>query len=136
MVTLGCVSLFGCGGFGLSYGYPAGNDPAPDGTIVAQGQFSGANGKTVSGTAVIYSTGFGAFTLRLESLSVPLESSLLITAHASSETVYSTTLSAYSGNKNYSISLSENKTFTSVKISSALVAAPNNVYGSALMSTP
>ena len=136
LIVLAALSITGCGGFNLNYGYPTGNDAAPNGTVVAQGQFFGANGKTVSGTAVIYSTGFGIYVLRLESLSAPQEASLLVTLHTSSETAYSSSLSAYSGNKNYAVNLAENKTFTSVKITSALVAAPGNVYGNALMSTP
>ncbi len=116
----------GCGKGTVS----APNDPAPTGTIVAQGQFAGLNSKSVSGVAVIYQTG-SSYVARLEGISVPNEAGLQVVVKTSTTTVLQTTLRNISGTQNYSFSVSDGAvTWSSVTIHST---ATNLDYGTALL---
>lgn len=94
------------------------NDPIPSGTVIAQGTFTGANGKSVSGAAIIYSQGSGQYVLRLQSLSAPSESGLQIVITVNSTTLSPISLLFTSGTKNYSFTYTGSGTpsFTQVSI--------------------
>ena len=62
------IFLTGCSDIGLSTGSsPAPNEARPSGKALSQGQFSGLNGKTVTGGALIFLSG-SSYILRIEGL--------------------------------------------------------------------
>ena len=83
------------------------NDLIPSGLVVSQGSFTSLNGKTVSGTVSIYQAAgsLTSFTIRLEGLSVPNESGLMVVAAANGAEVISLALRFYSGTQNYAITV-------------------------------
>lgn len=111
------------------------NESAPDGTILAQGSFTGANGQTVTGNAFIYFIGLGSYAVRVTSLSTPDETSLQIVVTANGVDVTTQSLRANSGNQNYYFSTSNISTWTSVSVRKSTVTAPDNEYGTALLTT-
>ncbi|MCM2322304.1 MAG: hypothetical protein NDJ90_03475 [Oligoflexia bacterium] len=80
-------------------------DPEPQGLLVAQGTFAGQNGKTVSGSALIYKTGEVSYVLRLSGVSFPTESGLQIIAKVSGSSLPPIELRGVTGDQNYDISL-------------------------------
>jgi hypothetical protein len=120
--------VVGCGQ--LKLGVLQLNDPAPVGTIVAQGTFNGLNGKTVSGVAVIYRlTETGTHVIRLEGINTPAESGLLVRARQGGQVVFDTGLRSTRGTQNYSINITESAGWNSVTIHST---AANEDYATAL----
>ncbi len=110
---------------------PASNDPAPIGTIVAQGQFVGLNGKAVSGAAVIYQTSSdGNYVVRIEGIVTPIENGLEVIAKTSTATVLQTVLRSTRGTQNYSVTVAGVVLWSSVSIFSTLT---NLAYGTALL---
>lgn len=93
------------------------NDPVPTGTIVAQGTFTGLNGKSASGMAVIYSVASGSYILRLSGVNLPDESGLQLIIVANSTNLSSIMLRGSSGNQNYTFSYSgTSPTFNQVRL--------------------
>lgn len=92
-------------------------DPVPSGVVVDQGQFFGQNGQTASGSAAIYLSN-GTYTLHLSGVSFPTTSTLTIQIYANPYgLVSSASLRSYTGDQNYSFSVSANvTTFTSINI--------------------
>lgn len=87
----------------LPTGSATGTDPIPIGTVLKRGNFSGLNGRTVTGSVSIYQLDSnGNHVIRLEGISVPLEGPFLVVGTASnSTTLYSAQLRFTSGNQNY-----------------------------------
>lgn len=96
--------MTGCGDISVGGGTGS-NDPRPTGRVLYQGQFSSQNGKSVSGTALIfYSTTAGSYTIRLEGLTAPSET-LQVTVFASPGGQVATfPLRSSSGSMNYTYS--------------------------------
>ncbi len=120
---------------GLSIGTGGGSSPnekAPTGTLLTQGTLSGLNGQTVSGNALVYSTGISNYAVRLEGLTAPSEQGMsLQVIDGSDQTLGSTTLTATSGSKNYTFSnLGPNLTIKRIYIFSSVKGVN---YGSALL---
>ncbi len=97
------ASALGCGDIKLGSSSSEINDGEPDGTVVAQGSFSGRHNHVVTGTAKVYrSTTTGLHILRLEGLTVTdAPSGLQITASANGSSVVQSALKGSSGNQNY-----------------------------------
>jgi hypothetical protein len=78
------------------------NDPAPTGTVVAQGSMSGTG---ISGQVTVYDQGGGNYVVRLANLSITSpQASYQLQADISSQTsrvTISGSLGAYTGNVNY-----------------------------------
>jgi hypothetical protein len=126
--------LTGCSGLGgISAGTTAApNDARPSGVPVAQGQLNPLNGQTVTGNVLIFFAGTSNYTLRLEGLSLPAESGLVVRVFATpGGQIASLQLRASTGSQNYSMSTSGNGiNFTNVYIHSN----PNNVdYATAII---
>lgn len=132
LITVAGFGGAGCGLIAVGSGASA-NDPVPEGTLIAQGTFTGLNGKTTSGTAAIYLSSGGLATVRLESFSAPNGTSLQVAAKANGQTLYQASLRAESGNQNYATSVTGAQNWTSVVILSSTVASPLNEYGVALL---
>jgi hypothetical protein len=83
------------------------NEPAPQGgTILAQGDFVGLNGKSVGGAAAVYDVGTaGTFVLHLSGLSAPVESGLAVVVVANGSEQGSNTLRSSQGSQNYFITM-------------------------------
>jgi hypothetical protein len=97
------------------------NEPEPRGTIVAQGTFSGLNGKTASGNAIVYKQGEGSYVLRLSNASLPEEAGLKLILVVNSVSQSGILLRSSSGNQNYNFTLSyTSPTFNSVRLNSVL----------------
>lgn len=105
-ITLSAVCLLtACGDIKLGAGTV--NDAEPSGTVVAQGNFTGQNGRSVSGVAMIYSLSSGSSCIhyvRLVSLSAPSDATLQVIpivngAASVSPTFY--TLRGATGNHTY-----------------------------------
>lgn len=123
------LSLGGCGLKAGSNQSPL--DPVPSGTLSAQGSFTGANGKTVSGVAALYvSADGGAYIVRVENLAAPSEAGLNILLKADGAVAYSSVLRSTSGNQNYATPLGGVHNFTSIEIFSSIY---NLTYGVALL---
>jgi hypothetical protein len=105
------------------------NDAAPTGSILAQGSF--APGSKVSGTVKIYVSGT-SFILRLENISAPSESSLLVRINGTPPggPIQSFSLRATSGNQNYTFTGASNVRLNSVDIYSN---ANSTAYGTAIL---
>src|SRR5579862_6103059 len=96
------VLVEGCGSFGSSTSTAGSfNDPVPSGTVVAQGSFSGRNGQTVTGTALVYLTTAGNYVLRLQSLAAPSEAALQLYATVNGVNTQLTSLKGPTGNQDY-----------------------------------
>ncbi len=130
-----CASVFftaSCGSTEL--GTVKINDPAPSsGQIVAQGNFTGLNGKTVSGIALVYQMSDGSHLIRLEGLSAPAETGLQVVAKVDSTIAYSAGLKGATGNQNYPTTIIGASTWNSIKILSTQLAPPENEYGAAIL---
>ena len=124
--------LFGCGNIGVSTGgSTAPNDARPTTTQISQGQLAGQNGKTVSGSALIFQgSASGSFILRLEGITTPQEQALTIKIYANPSGLVATfQLRSTTGNQNYSFTNSDTGVnFTSVYIFST---QNNQNYGTA-----
>jgi hypothetical protein len=129
MPSLGLVFFYGCGGLNVTVGSASSpNDLRPTSTVVAQGQFAGQNGKTVAGTALIFSPGNSTYIARLEGVSIPADSGLVVQVYADpGGKVASFTLRAATGSQNYTFtSTTTGLTFNNVYIFSI----PTNInYG-------
>lgn len=118
IVFLG-LSLTHCG-LGLGGGTGSGaasNEPAPTGTLLAQGNLTAENSATVSGSASVYVSGT-AYTVRLSGLAAPSENGLQLRVYqmnSGNTPACSTSLVYRSGSKNYPCSAG-NGVFTSVAI--------------------
>jgi hypothetical protein len=95
----------GCGVIGVgSGGSTIINDARPTGTVVGQGSFSGLNGQAASGTAILFLEG-SVYTLRLEGVSLPTLSGLLVQVYTTGGLLAGNfTLRAATGNQNYTLS--------------------------------
>ena len=109
MMTITASHLLSCGQ--ITLGGAVGNDAEPSGRIVAQGTLVGQNGRSVSGTAVVYrttcSTAYCDFVVRLQNLNTPTDATLLlipVVNGAATLAPSSYTLRSYSGTSNYSFS--------------------------------
>lgn len=129
LLTLIIAGLAGCGPIKLGSISP--NDPAPSGTIMAQGSFTSLNGQTVTGTAIVYFEGGSSYIVRLSGISAPSENGLQVVVVANGATQATFSLRASSGSQNYMLSLSAYSiTWNQVNIHSTV----NNMdYGEALL---
>lgn len=118
-----CLSAgAGCGGIALGPA-TAPRDPVPVGTVVANGEFVGLNGQTVSGVASVYKlTETGAFIVRLEGITTPSEAALYVRAETNDGRVLNTYLRATTGTQNYVTTAAGNPTWVSVSIYSTITA--------------
>jgi hypothetical protein len=85
---------------GTSSGSPYFNYPAPSGTVVASGNFTG----TVTGSVLVYDQGNGNYIIRLANLQTPSETDLQLqtdTTTAGSR-ICTQGLVSFTGNVNYS----------------------------------
>lgn len=130
-LALSLLVLGGCALGGTGGGTITRNDPAPSGTIVEQGSFELRSGESVAGTAAIYLTDSGTYTIRLEGFTVPSTTGLRVVGKASGTTLYSSSLTA-TGNVNFSTSVTPPKTWTSVDIVITGELSPNDIYATAL----
>ncbi|MGK5087244.1 hypothetical protein WDW86_06770 [Bdellovibrionota bacterium FG-2] len=112
-----CLVLQGCGQMQTGT-VPIPNDPLPKGTITAQAEFLGLNSQTASGVVVIYSMDTGSWIVRLEGVSLPVESGLQLIPVADSETVGTTALRSSKGTQNYSLTLASTPKWNKVRIHS------------------
>lgn len=129
LLSLGILTRCGQVNVGLGPGASP-NVPVPSGTPLYQAQFFGQNGKTVTGSAIIYSSGY-SYTLRLSGLTAPVENGLQVQVYATPGGKISTlSLQSSTGSQNYPLSgVSPNIVFNQVNIFSTL---NNENYGSAL----
>lgn len=113
-----------------------GVDARPDGDVVAQGNFSGLNGSTVSGAVSIYRATNGTdLTLRIEGLSIsPSETTFRMTAKVSGASDYVTNLRFVAGNTNYATGVSSPATVTRVILESLTRAQLPEVAAASLTS--
>ncbi len=129
LLSLTLFALLGltrCGQIGL--GTARTDDPVPPGTVVAIKEFTTYNSsKAVTGTAAVYlRSDTNTYLIRLENLSAPGDSGLLVVGKANGGTVFQTTLRARTGNQNYETGKSGNMSWTSVAIRpSAPATAPD-----------
>jgi len=106
------------------------NDVRPTNLPMVQGFFTGQNGKTVTGTAIIFSASSSSYVLRLEGISTPSEGGLEVQLYTS-DGQSNFSLRAWSGSQNYTFSGNNpNVVFSSVSIYSK---SNNRSYGSALL---
>jgi hypothetical protein len=126
------VILACCSGIGIGIGTSANpNDVRPTSQVMVQGSFTGLNGKTVTGNAMVFDTGNLNYVLRLEGISTPAEGGLQVRLFGS-DRQHNFDLRAYSGSQNYSFtSTNTSVRFTDVSIFSTVTNMP---YGSALLS--
>lgn len=138
LLALTSCGLSSCGLIGTG-GFPVLRDPVPDGEKVASGSFETVNetfheDKTVSGLAIIYLVDVDTYVVRLQTLSAPEESDLLLEASAGGQTVLQTNLRSPYGNQNYTLSMSGSPNWTSVTIKTPRTADPVLAeYGVALL---
>lgn len=118
------LTLAGCGF--LRPGRTGIQDPVPQGVIVAQGTFTGLNGNTASGAAVIYLTPSSQYIARLEAFQGPSQNAMLIEVVADGSVAYSTGLTGISGNQNYNMGAITVSNWNYVSILSSSVPPPNN----------
>lgn len=106
--------------------------PRPVGAPLYQGQFFGQSGQQASGTASIFFTNQSQYVLRLEGLSVPVESGLKIKIYSHPyQRAAKTSLRSSSGDQNYTLTTPPVK-FTTVVIYSTQTRKP---YATAMLST-
>jgi len=94
---------------------PANKEATPNGSVVAQGSFSGIGDNQVSGAVFIFQNG-NQHNLRIEGLSVPNQNGLLVVVKADGENVLFTDLRSKSGDQNYPLDVGVNTNWTSVEI--------------------
>lgn len=97
LFLLGAVSSCKSSGGSLEF-----NDPAPSGTLVSSGNFSG----TVTGSVLVYDQGNGTYVVRLANLQTPADNTLQLqvdTTTAGSR-ICTTGLRGFTGNQNYTCS--------------------------------
>lgn len=70
------IHLTGCGGISIGIGRGILNDSVPNGTVLTQGNFSGQNGQTVTGAAIIYTIGINNYIVRLSGITISFENGL------------------------------------------------------------
>lgn len=115
-ILLFLVHLCACGDVRVGATTPP-NDPVPSGLVVAQGTFSGLNGKTVSGNAAVYrDISTGTHTVRIEGITVPDEANLQVQAQANGQIALKTALRFKSGTQNYTTSVTDGRKWDSVSI--------------------
>ena len=124
------LSLVSCGQVKLGNTTP--NDQAPSGTVIGQGDFISLNGKTVTGTAAVYNSegSSTSYTLRLNGISAPSETGLVIVITVNGEQLSPFALRSSSGSQNYSVYYEGTPTFKQVTIRSP---SANMDYGQALL---
>ena len=111
------------------------NDPVPNGTVVAQGSFFGQNGMSVTGTARVYRmTADNTYVIRLEGISTPSESGLILLASSNGNSDFQANLRGTSGNQNYFTGSNSDRYWTEVRIESTRNTS-TPIYGSALLSS-
>lgn len=88
------------------------NDQVPSGTILAQGNFNAQ----VSGLAVVYKTGADSYVTRLQNLTVPSASNLLVITVNNGQAVNTVALRGLTGNQNYSFTANVSGNFNQVRI--------------------
>ncbi|MCM2277599.1 MAG: hypothetical protein NDJ89_05940 [Oligoflexia bacterium] len=103
ILSLCALTTLSCG---IKVGGGSLRDPVPNGTLVASGEFQGQNGKTVSGSALVYQTGQVSYVLRLSGVSFPAESGQQIFAVVGGSTLSAIELRGNTGDQNYDITLS------------------------------
>ncbi|MEO5969391.1 MAG: hypothetical protein ABIQ95_05650 [Bdellovibrionia bacterium] len=119
-----------CSGIGIGLGTNVPSDVSPTNLPMAQGFFTGQNGKTVTGNALVFSTGLPNFILRLEGITTPAELGLQIQL-VGSDGQTNFALRAYGGNQNYTFtSANPGVVFSRVYIHSTLTNMP---YGTAIL---
>lgn len=97
------------------------NEPIPNGTIVAQGVFTGQSGQAASGSATIYRLLSGQYVLHLSGVSFPQEMGLQLIIVTDSTNLPPRILRSSLGNQNYYFSLGEeDPVFQQVRIYSIL----------------
>ena len=114
LMILGTLSLGSCGAIKAGAAPPA-TDPAPTGTIEAQGSLLGQNGVTASGSVSVYNSGTSQI-LRLDNLSIPINSGNQIFLEVSGQVVFTTILKSASGNQDYDTGLTAAQTWTQATI--------------------
>jgi hypothetical protein len=136
-------ALCACGNITLGQGTQ--NDGIPEGNIIAQGIFTGVNGRAVTGTAAVYQStvsGGCSFVVRLGNLSAPSDSGLVVIPVVNGSQVSPSywTLRAPTGNQNYSfttVSGNCGATFAQIEIANpALSPASAQNYGVATLTAP
>jgi hypothetical protein len=114
-------SLGGCGSINLGAGGSTSvlNDPIPEGSLRSQGNFTGQNGKTASGSVAVYqlSNSF-SYVVRLQGITVPNETGLVVQVYGVPSTPLQTfVLRSSTGSQNYSLpNLGASTLFKSVVI--------------------
>ena len=109
------VTAFSAAGCGQGSGRL--NDSVPSGSIEAQAEFSGRNGNTVTGTALIYNTNPDhQRVLRLQDLNSPGKQRTDIVLVAGGVTVYQSLLRAPNGNMNYVLGTQDAKVWELVTL--------------------
>lgn len=107
-IAFGLILGLLVGGCGIPFGTGTINETAPTGVpIVFQGTFTGSGGQTASGSAIVYDQGGGVYTLRLESISFPEVSNLLVIPVINSQDYTTITLRATTGSQNYTVTLTD-----------------------------
>lgn len=94
-----------CGEMGTSGG--TFNEPAPSGTVVAQGTLESRNQKAVSGGASVYLQSSGTYVLRLEGISVPTTVTLQAVLYSNSTKYVQQLLKSSQGSMNYTFSVAD-----------------------------
>jgi hypothetical protein len=112
------------------------NDPKPVGDLVAQGNFTGLNGKTVTGAASVYQlSSDGTYVVRLEGISVPSGGPFLVVGQAGGSEVYSQQLRFLTGTQNYFTRLQPPLSWNTIFIrSTTSIMTPD--YGKAILLSP
>lgn len=109
------------GGCGSSQSGVDPNDPIPMGTIMSQGSFTGQNGQTSSGIAIIYRLSSESYALRLSGVSLPEETGLQLIIVADSTNLPPLALRSSRGSQNYYFNLSgESPVFDQVRLHSIM----------------
>ena len=126
------LAFINCSGIGLGTLSPN-SDTRPSTQLLQQGTFSGMNGKSVSGAALVFANGIGSYIIRLEGISVP-EVGLYMQAYSNiAGLIGSSALKSTSGSQNYYLNnVGVNLIFSNVYIYSYSQAA---AYGIAPISS-
>ncbi len=121
----------------LPAGSATGTDPIPNGTVIKRGNFSGLNGRTVTGSVSIFQLASnGTHVIRLEGISVPQEGPFLVVGTSSSSaTLYAAQLRFTSGNQNYYTTVQSPTTWDSIWIRSSTNGLLPD-YGKAVLFSP
>jgi hypothetical protein len=138
LLFVACIPAFmlGCGVAGVNNGVPVFNDPVPEGDILAQGNFIGQNGRTVTGVASIYKLDSnGVHIVRLEGITVQSGTALEVIAVANGEQVLQASLKGLTGNQAYETNVTTNRTWNKVTIRTRATTL-NPEFGTAILNAP